>query len=178
MALTGLAVSFDGLAGDGSWLGDRSEAVGSVKLNTIRDFLNMVAAGSFCRDVPIGGSFTTGLVGSAVVELIEPVYFTIDNTSSYVSGSSGLTIPITVYCRVENAAISVTPQIYNVTTAAVAATSGAAACSATATDYSGTNSIQTLLLTAAAGVNVYVCRVTPSAVTYQVFAKAWRSLKI
>lgn len=178
MALKGVFDDLAGAAGDGSWLGDRTEYFGATGLNKIRKGLWQGASGNFARTVPVGGSLSRGLIGSAVVDVIDAVDFQIDNTSSYLSGSTGVTVNIVVWVRVENASISVTPQIYNVTTASVASTTGGAACSATATDFSGTDSKQTLVLTPAAGVNLYRLRATPSAATFQFWAMGWRSLYI
>lgn len=178
MSLSGNFSPVNGLGGSGQWLGDLTESVGAETLNKIRHALNMAAAGVFARAIPIGGSKSRGLMAGAVIDAIDAVDFEIDNTSSYVSGSGSLTVPITVHVRVESASLSVTPSIYNVTTAANATVSGAAACTATNEDYSGTNQKQTLLLSLATGVNVYRLRFTPTSASYQFWGMGWRGLYV
>ncbi len=159
--------------GGAAWLGNSTERVGATYLNKLRNDLNQAASGTFGRSHFVGGSLTRGLVTAAATDVLDSIDFEIDNTSSYVSGTSGITVTVTVWVRVENAAISVTPRIYNVTDSGVATTSGAAACSATALDFTGTDSKQTLVLTLAAGVKKYRLQITPSAATYQVWAAGW-----
>lgn len=146
--------------------------------NRIQSDLDLLVNGDVARNRFLGGSDHIGIRGTAAVDVLNAVRFRIDNTSTQWSASSGITVQVVVYVRVANAAISVTPRVYNVTAAGVATTSGAAACSATARDWSGTDQIQTLVLTLASGVNDYVVQVTPSAATYPVFAKAWLHLYI
>ncbi len=59
--------------------------------------------------------------------------------------------------------ISVTPRVYNVTDASVPSQSGAAACTATADDFSGSNQKQTISFTPATGKKKYVIQVVKSA---------------
>lgn len=178
MGLKGTFNGFEGLGAAGAWNGAGGEFFQSTEANNLRQALYMAANGPFCRSVPIGGSKTTGLRALGVIDAVDAIEFTVDNTTSYVSGSSGLTVPINVLVRVENAALSVTPRIYNLTTAAAATTSGSAACAATADDYSGTNQRQTLLLTLQSGVNVYKLQFTASSLSYQFWGIGWRSLYI
>lgn len=144
----------------------------------LRNDLALLVQGQVGRNRWVGGSDSRGLLASAAVDIIDALHFKIDNSSTQWSGSTGITVPITVLLRVANASISVTPRIWNYTTAAAATISGAAACSATATDWSGTNQIQTLLLTLASGINEYCVQVTPTAATYPVFVKAWQGMYI
>lgn len=149
-----------------------------VHANRIQSDLDLLVNGDVARNRFIGGSDHIGIRGSAAVDILNGVPFKIDNTSTQWSASSGITVNIVVYLRVADASISVTPRIYNLTAASVATISGAAACSATARDWSGTNQKQTLVLTLASGVNDYIVQLTPSAATYAVYAKAWLHLYI
>lgn len=178
MALKGTFNGFEGLGAAGAWNGSGLEYFTSAKANDVRQALYMASNGAFGRSIPIGGSRTIGQRVLGVIDALDAIEFTVDNSSSYVSGSSGLTVPIGVLVRVENAALSVTPRIYNKTTSAVATTSGGAACAATAEDYSGTDQRQTLLLTLQAGVNVYKLQFTASTRSYQFWGQGWRSLYI
>lgn len=72
------------------------------------------------------------------------------------TNQSSITYSCRVKCRVDWPAISVTPQIYNVTTAAVVGTG--AACSGVREDYTGTSQTQSFSFTAATGVNLYRLR--------------------
>jgi hypothetical protein len=146
--------------------------------NRIQSDLDLLVNGDVARNRFLGGSDHIGIRGSAAVDILNGVRFKIDNTSTQWSGSSGITVQIVLFLRVADASISVTPRVYNVTAAGVASTTGAAACAATARDWSGSNQIQTLVLTLASGVNDYVVQVTPTAATYAVFAKAWLHLYI
>ncbi len=137
----------------------------------LRSDLNLLMLGIISRNQYGGGDDVTGILASVATDVIgQGDGFEIDNTSNQLSGSSGVVIQVRVRLRVENAAISVTPRIYNVTDSSVATTSGAAACSATATDFSGSNQQQTLALTAVSGKKKYKVQITPSAATYQAWA--------
>lgn len=175
----GLKGTFDGLEGNGAggvWIGDRTEYFSMVRVNAIRQAIYMSAAGTFHRSVPIGGSKSRGLLYAGTIDALDAVEFEIDNTSAAVSGSDGLVVPITVHVRVENAAIAVTPQIYNLTQSAVADTDGGEPCVETAEDYSGDTQRQTLLLTLQTGVNVYKLQFLSTGSSYQFWGQGWRSL--
>jgi hypothetical protein len=165
-----------GTGGGGAFqAGDAWEA---AEANELRGDFDLLVSGDTGRNRFLGGADAVGIRGSAVVDLIDAVPFTVDNASTQWSGSSGITVQVVVYLRVADASVSVTPRVYNLTSAAVATTTGSAACSATNRDWSGTNQKQTLVLTLASGVNTYVVQATPSAATYPVFAKAWLHLYI
>lgn len=178
MALTAEFEDLVGGGGSGEWLGDGSEDFGSVGLNRLRASTGMAARGVFKTDVPLGGSFIDGIIAASVVDIIDGIPFEVDNTSAYVSGSTDLVCKVSVWLRTEDAAVSVTPRVFNQTTGLAATVSGASACVATSEDYSGLLQQQTLLLTLASGVNIYRVQVTPSAATYAVYARAWFSLYI
>ncbi len=148
--------------------GDR---FGVQTANKLQLDLRLLALGLVGRNQYGGGDDSLGILASIATDVIgQGDGFEIDNTGNQLSGSSGIVIQVRVRLRVENAAISVTPRIYNVTDAAVATTSGAAACTATATDFSGSNQQQTLALTPVSGKKKYKVQITPSAATYQAWA--------
>lgn len=133
--------------------------------------IDLLLLGIIGRNQYWGGDDNVGILAAAVTDALnQGDGFEIDNTGNQLSGSSGVVIQVRVRLRVEDASISVTPRIYNVTDAAVATTSGAAACSATATDFSGSNQQQTLALTPASGKKKYKLQITPSAATFRAWA--------
>jgi len=148
-----------------------NDPFGYEMANNLRVDLNLLALGLFGRNQYGGGDDVTGILASTATDVLgQGDGFEIDNTSNQLSGSSGVVIRVRVRLRVENVGISVTPRVYNVTDSAVATTSGAAACSAIATDFSGSNQQQTLSLTPASGKKKYKLQITPSAATYQAWA--------
>lgn len=138
--------------------------------------LELSALGQFCRNRQIGGSKTRGILAATVQDAIDAVDFTIDNTSTQYSGATSVVKQVIVWCRVDDATISVTPKIRNITDSSDAVVG--TACSAIAADFSGTNSKQTLALTLASGVKTYRLMLTPSAATFQVFGQAWLDLYV
>lgn len=176
MSLKGPFVGLEGQGTGGSWLGNLTEYFTGPLVNGLRQALYQFAAGTYHRSVPIGGSRTRGLRYLGVIDAVDAVLFEIDNTSNYVGGSSGVLVPITVWVRVESAAIAVTPRIYNVTTAGVATASGAVACTGTLEDYTGSGQRQTLLLTLPTGVNVFKLQFVATGAGFQFWGQGWRSL--
>ena len=176
MALKGPFVGLEGNGTGGLWIGDKTEYFTATRVNQLRQALYLFGAGTCHRSVPIGGSRTRGLRYLGAIDAVDAVLFEIDNTNNYVGSSTAVTIPITVWVRVEDAALAVTPRIYNVTTAAVATTSGATACTATAEDYSGSGQRQTLLLTLPTGVNTFKLQFVSTGAAYQFWGQGWRSL--
>ncbi len=137
----------------------------------MKNNFDLLMLGIIGRNQYWGGDDNIGILAAIATDVLgQGDGFEIDNTGNQLSGSSGVVVQVRIRLRVENAAISVTPRIYNVTDAAVATTSGAAACAATATDFSGTNQQQTLALTLASGKKKYKVQITPSAATYQAWA--------
>lgn len=112
---------------------------------------------------PLGGSRHQALQHNAVIEAYDYLDIEIDNTEL-----AGLTVTARVDVRVENAGLSVTPSIRNVTDGSDAGTG--LACAATATDYSGTNQQQEFAVTLASGIKTYRLRLTPTNNTYQFWA--------
>jgi hypothetical protein len=112
---------------------------------------------------PLGGSRNVALQHSSVMDAYDYLDIEIDGTTL----QSGMTVQARVEVRVENAATSVTPRIYNVTTATAMVTGNA--CTATAADFSGTDQKQALSFTPTTGVNKYRLQLTPSNATWRVW---------
>lgn len=108
---------------------------------------------------PLGGSRNVALQHNAVIEAYDYLDIEIDGTDL-----QNFTAQARVEVRVENAGLSVTPSIRNVTDSADVGTG--LACVATAADYSGTNQKQTITVTLASGVKKYRLRFTPTNNTY------------
>lgn len=147
---------------------------------TVRQALALLGLGCFGRNQYGGGdesvSFPIG-AGSGWLTALNAVEFEIDNSNSQISGSASVVIQARVMVRVDNTSpgISVTPRILNITDNTVPTQSGAATCSETAVDFSGTNQKQTITLTPATGKKKYVVQVQKSADTEAVWCAriAW-----
>lgn len=120
----------------------------------LSDMIALSAAGVFQRNVFAGGGHGVEIDASSAGTFDLPGWLPIeiDNASNQLTGftdsfSAVLVVQFRFLVWVSNAAITVTPKVYDITAAAAATTSGAAACSATTEDYSGTNQQQTLALT-------------------------------
>ncbi len=144
--------------------------------NQMRIMLNKLANATLQRNVWMGGFAFSNLFSIPVssdtdYDLLNWTTPRWDNRStqfSAFSDSKGASLSrlIRFYIRVSNASISATPKIRYGTTVAGATTvgtlTGAAACSATSSDYSGTNQIQELTLTLPTGLNYFKPQVTVS----------------
>jgi len=125
---------------------------------------NAIALASRPGHYTLGGSRITALPQTASAQdAVEWRDVEIDGTNL-----SGFTARLRVECRVINAATSVTPKLRNVTDSTDATSTGVA-CSATNSDYSGTNQKQTLTATIASGVKKYRLMGTPSNTTHPTF---------
>lgn len=160
----------------------------------LRDDLDLLMAGSIGRrDQYIGGSEIIGIAAEATgdVSLIDWVPFQTDNLTDQLSGftdahGSTLLARARFFVRVSNAAINVTPKLFYSTSASAVAAggtaatlSGAAACSATTSDYSGTNQIQEVTVTLPTGLKFWRAALTIAgtpAAGYQVWARAYFDL--
>jgi len=129
--------------------------------NKIRD--NLIALGSRRAVYRLGGSriVSLPLVASAQ-DAAEWIDVEIDGTNL-----AAFTANLRVECRTMAAGTSVTPKLRNVTDATDAGTG--VACVATATDYSGANQKQTVVVTLAAGIKKYRLQGTPSNTTNATF---------
>jgi hypothetical protein len=171
--------TFDRLAGSGvSGAYVSLDQFGYQSAQKTKDMLDLLGLGVFFRSKFGGGSEALGLgvgVGAGWVRALEQIEIEIDNTGSQVSNADDLICQVLVSVRVENAGISVTPRVYNLTDASVPSQSGATACAATAADFSGTDSAQTITFTPAAGKKKYIVQLQKSADTYQAFGAriAW-----
>jgi len=154
-----------------------SDEWGYETANKVRNNMDLLASGQLVRNQYVGGSHHIGIVQDTVCDVINAVDFAIDNTSTQWSGTSGITVQIKVRLRATGST-TVTPRIYNVTTAAAATISGASAASGTATDYSGTGQQQTLVLTLASGLNEYRLQITPSNDDDPVYAIGWLEMYV
>ena len=98
--------------------------------------------------VTIGGPLISKSAGLGPTAVSDYIDVEIDGTNQ-----TGITYQARVEVRTDRTNVSITPRILNVTDATVAGTG--AACSATASDYSGTNQAQTIALTIASGIKKY-----------------------
>jgi len=119
---------------------------------------NMIALASRRAMYPLGGSRQTTL------PLVASAQDAIDYLDVELDGDelAGMTIQARVEVRA-GAATAVTPKIRNVTDGTDAGTG--VSCSATNSDYSGTNQKQTITVTLAAGVKKYRLQCTPANTT-------------
>ncbi len=139
--------------------------------HTMATGIALALQGCMVRNLYWGGDNVNGFDSASVWDAFnQGDGVEIDNTSNQISGLSGVVVQVRVKLRVSDASINVTPRIYNVTDAAVATTSGAAACSAIATDFSGSNQKQTLALTLANGKKKYKLQLVPSGGGHQAWA--------
>jgi hypothetical protein len=176
--------TFDRLTGSG--VGGAYQATdyfGFQSAQKLKNMLDLLGLGCFFRNLYGGGSETLGLaigVGTGYVRALEQIEIEIDNTGNQVSNADDLICQVTVCVRAgattsPPGVISVTPRVYNLTDTSVPTQSGAAACSATAEDFSGTSSAQTISFTPAAGKKKYIVQVAKSADVEEVFCAriAW-----
>lgn len=137
----------------------------------VRNDLALAALAVWGRNIYGGGSEINGIgvgVGTGYVTAYDSIEFEIDNTSNQVSSSSLLVCQVRLCVRVVDtispaSGISVTPRVYNVTDSSVPTQSGAAACTATNSAFSGSNQKQTISFTPANGKKKYVVQVAKSA---------------
>lgn len=158
-----------------SYIVGTTKATSTVVFNPLNEDLKMLAAGSFMRNVFMGGSLSAGMKAEATGDIILPDWrpIQVPNTSNRISGSPSVVVRARCMVRVSNAAISATPKIYNVTDAAAATISGQLGCSATLDDYSGVNQQQTVLITLPSGLKAFQPRITVGGTPaggYQVWA--------
>lgn len=120
----------------------------------LKDDLDVLLLAALQRNVFAGGGHGVEIDASAAGTFDLPGWLPIevDNSSNQLTGftdanGATLVVQFRFLVWVSNAAITVTPKVYDITAAAAATTSGAAACSATSEDYSGTDQQQTLALT-------------------------------
>jgi hypothetical protein len=155
-----------------------------------RNGLDMLALLGECN-VDAGGSESIGIDASATGDkkLLDWKGLYFDNASGQWTGTPAtLVAQYRFRCRVSNAGITITPKLWYAATEAalisapVAATiSGEAACSATNSDYSGTDQIQTVSFTIPSGAKFWAAGFTIAgavAAGYQAWASAVRDIYI
>lgn len=158
-----------------------------VRGTAMKSNFDLLELGCLGRNVLAGGDLVTGIDASATgdVDLLNWTPLLLDNSASQFSGftdanSATLVIQFRFLLRVSNAAITITPKvrygstITTITTVATLATP--AACSATASDFSGSNQYQTVTMTLPSGVQLYKPQITIAgtvAAGYQAWARAW-----
>jgi hypothetical protein len=129
--------------------------------------IELAALGVFGRNQYMGGSaegWSLDLTSAGDLDL-QPVSlrFLVDNTNSQITNSASVVVRVRYYLRVSSAVVSLTPKILKSTddsSYSAATISGQAACTGTATNFSGTNQKQTVLLTLDAGLRYYRPQVT------------------
>lgn len=158
-----------------------------VHWKPLRDLTDLLLLGAIHRNLYVGGSEVNGIPATATGDLVllEALPWSVDNTSSQVSGFSTanggtLTVQMRFLVRVSNGAINVTPKVlYGSSMSAIATPAtltGAVSCAATDADYSGTNQIQTVTLTLPAGLKYFKPALTVAgtpAADYQVWGRAY-----
>lgn len=156
------------LVRDFTLLPDRTPFTLTADVSVIHDMITLSANGAWARNV-FAGSTPLGLEidasGSGTFDLPIWLPILIDNAGNRITSfdnANGGTLKVQwrFLVRVSDAAITATPVVYDITAAAPATTSGAAACSATNQDYSGTAQMQTLALTLPSAAHLYRPRVT------------------
>jgi hypothetical protein len=120
------------------------------------EILQSIRAALF-NPIPLGGSLDTGHPGSSYQRVVSGVPFVLP---SAVEGGGVWKARVFLVC--EDAAVTITPKIRNVTDGSDAVIGDA--CSGTAADWSGTNQQQTLTFTPTVG-KVYELWATKSAET-------------
>jgi len=136
-------------------LPDKTGIGRSLDITPWRDGIVLGYNGAFARNVFCGAAMRGSEIDASATGTFDlPIWVPvlIDNQGNRISGfdnTNGGTLKVQFrwMLQVTNAAITVTPKIYDITAAADATTSGAAACSATADDFSGSNQRQVLALT-------------------------------
>lgn len=171
----------------GIWV-DLDEFLMDTHATPLRDALDLLSLAAVQRNLYVGGSELTGIPATATgdVVLYDYVPWLVPNDNNQIGGyvdSAGgatLTRQVRVFARVSNAAINITPKIWygssmTAITTALSLT-GAAACSATNADYSGTNQIQTVTFTLPTGAKYFKVGFTIAgtpAADYQIWGRAY-----
>lgn len=131
----------------------------------LRDLTDLCALGAFQRNVFAGMALDLNAEATGTFDL--PLWFPIgvDNRNSQLSNFNDdnggvLKAQFRFLCQVSNAAINVTPKVYDITATALATVSGNVSCAATDDDFSGTNQQQTVVLTIPAALHYFRPKVT------------------
>lgn len=157
----------------------------TAHVQPLKDDIDLFLLGVLGRNLFAGGSDSLGIPGESPgdVNLESWLPISIDNTANQLSSFSDtnggvLVCQMRFMVRVSNAGITVTPKVMYGTTisglSSVATISGAAACLATASDYTGTDQYQTIAITLPSGANLLKPMLTiggTPASGYQVWGK-------
>lgn len=157
----------------------------TAHVQPLKDDLDLLMLGVLGRNIFAGGSDSLGIPAEATgdVNLENWLPIGIDNTANQLSSFSDVNSGVLVcqmrfLVRVSNAGITVTPKVMYGTTisglSSVATISGTSACSATASDYSGTGQYQAVAITLPSGANLLKPMLTiggTPAAGYQVWGK-------
>jgi hypothetical protein len=141
-----------GAGTNGAWLNpDEFNLTGGFQ--PLKDDTELLLLGAIQRNVFAGGGMIDiDASATGTFDLPGWLPIEIDNQNNQLSGftdpySAVLVVQFRFLLRVSDAAINITPKIYDITATALATQSGAVACSATSEDYSGSNQQQTVTLT-------------------------------
>lgn len=172
----------------GAFVAGTDELSEASHLTPARDNFDAMMAAAMQKNVYAGGSFEFGITAEATgdVDLRPALPIVVDNRGSRISGftdSQGavLKVQFRFYVRVSNAAITVTPKVYDIDAPGAATVSGAATSSGIATDYSGTNQVQVVALTLPTAKHSFKPQLTiggTPATGYEVFGLAMFDLYV
>lgn len=153
---------------DFSLLSDPTPMTITADWKPLRDLTTLLANGGFARNVVVGEALRGREMDASTAGTFDLPFWIpdlLDNQgsrlTSFNTGNGGtLKVQYRVLLQVSNAAITVTPVIYDLTTGANATYSGATACSGTADAFTDANQRQTLVLTVPVAAHEFKPRVT------------------
>lgn len=129
----------------------------------LADLTDLLLMGQLRRDHFCGGVRELDASSSGTFRLPGALPITIDNSnnqlSNYSDGTSTLYVRFRFFLYVSRAGITITPALYNLTTAAAVTITGASACSATDETFAGTAQQQTITFTLPAAKCAYLPQV-------------------
>lgn len=175
----------------GAWLTTTPwDRLTRARAQVLKDTLDLLMASDLPKNLYVGGTELTGIPATSTGDktLYDFVPWLVDNRGTRISGftdanGASIVVQVRFLVRVSNAAINVTPKIWYASSLATlisgpsaATVSGTAACSATASDYSGANQSQTVALTLPSGANYFKCALTVAGTVdpaYQVWGRAF-----
>lgn len=138
--------------------------LGYQDVNELKDREDALAQVRFQHH--LGGSRSQGVLSASYVAV--PDWIDVELDGTYLAG---LTCRVRVELRTADAATSVTFRLYNVTAgAAMTLSPVAASCTATNTNYSGTNQVQSCTFTPTTGVNKYRLQIVGGNATNEIYA--------
>lgn len=157
--LTGSGTGGEWVPGTVSPPADRAKE--SNFMTPVKYNLELLTAGIIGMNRPAGGS-EVELGGSVAgtYDLRPMMTIGVDNRNNQISGFSDsngaiIVVQFRFYLWVSNSAITLTPAVYNTSTAAAATIGTVSACSASSDDFTGSNQMQTVALTLYNGFSYY-----------------------